>query len=207
MLFLNEVVDLKQVERRIYLSYHQDGLIDIFVGAALLCVSLMIWLLPEFWFFLIAGLVAFTTSFAGLKRVITIPRIGYVEFSPTRQRKTQYLFLAFTVILVVFNILGIIAIFYPPLGILLFESLFTILIVGVIGGLIFAAIGYSSHIRRFYSYGIILISSALFTFLFPVLVVLPGLVLGFIMIFYGALLLYWFVKRYPKELHGEMEVD
>ncbi len=207
MLSLNEVVDLKQIERRIYLSYHQDGLIDIFVGAALFSLSLIIWLLPEYWYFLIGSLAAFTISFAGLKKAITIPRIGYVEFSPTRQRKTIFIFLGFTVILVVFNILGIIAMFYPPLGIFLFESVFTILIIGVIGGLIFVAIGYSSYIRRFYSYGIILFSSALFTTLFPVFVVLPGLVLGFIMTFYGSLLLYRFVKRYPKEMHGEREVD
>ena len=197
---------MKQVERRVYISYHQDGLIDLVIGSALLTLSLIIWFLPELWIFIVGCFVVFPTSYAGLKKSITIPRLGYVEFSPTRQKKTQYIFLAFMVILVVFNILGIFAMFYPPLGVLIFESVFTILIVGGLGGLIFAAVGYVSNIRRFYLYGVILFGSALFTVIFPIVLVLPGLSLGFVMIFYGATLLYRFVKRYPKEVNGELEV-
>jgi len=202
---MNETTNLKSIERRVYLSYHQDGLIDLIMGGVLLSLSLIIWLLPEFWFVLIGGFIVMTTAYAAAKKAITFPRVGYVEFSQVRRKKTQYIFLAFIVITVFGNILTIIAWMFPALGILIFESAFTLLIIGVIGGGILAFIGYISEIWRFYLYGIIFLSSAVFTFFVPSLAVFPLIVLGSVMIIFGSILLYRFIQRYPKEILGEVE--
>ncbi len=203
---MNEHTDLKALERKAFTSYHQDGLIDIIVGSALFSLALMIWFFPGFWYFIVGGLVALTSTYTAAKKSVTVPRMGYVEFSPERKQKIIYIFLAFVVILVFGNILGILAMLFPPLGILIFESQITILIMGVIGGFLFALIGYISDLRRFYIYGTIFLASAVFIFFTPILVILPLLVVSIIMIMYGAILLYQFTQLYPKESGGEVEV-
>ncbi len=202
---MSKTADLKSIERQVYLSYHQDGLIDIFVGILLIFLGVTIWFLPTFWFFLISGLFAFMSAYYAAKRSITVPRMGYVEFSSARRQRIQYVFLVLVILLVFGNILGIIAMLYPPLGVLIFESTFTILIVGAVGGIIFAIIGLASNIRRFYVYGVIFLGSALFTFYFPLILVLPLLAVGVVMTMFGFALLYSFIRKYPKEEPGEME--
>ncbi|MFX1318367.1 MAG: hypothetical protein ACFE9D_08495 [Promethearchaeota archaeon] len=202
---MSKTTDLKSIERQAYLSYHQDGLIDIFVGILLILLGLTIWFLPEFWFFLVGGFFALFSSYAAAKNRITIPRMGYVEFSSARRLRIKYIFLVLVLLLVFGNVLGIIAMLYPPLGVLIFESAFTILIVGVVGSIIFAVIGLASNIQRFYLYAVIFLGSAVFTFYFPIITVLPLVAVGLIMTVLGSVLLYQFIRKYPKESLGEME--
>ncbi|MFX1582906.1 MAG: hypothetical protein ACFFCJ_11940 [Promethearchaeota archaeon] len=202
---MSKTADLKAIERQVYLSYHQDGFIDIFVGILLIFLAVMIWFFPTFLFFLISSLFAFLCAYYAAKKLITIPRMGYVEFSSARRQRIQYVFLVLVVLLVFGNILGIIAMLIPPVGVLIFESTFTILIVGVVGGIIFATIGLASDIRRFYVYGVIFLGSALFTFYFPLILVLPLIAVGLVMTVFGFVLLYGFIRKYPKEELGEME--
>ncbi len=202
---MNKTTDLKTIERQAYLSYHQDGLIDLFVGGALFSIALLIWLLPESWFFLIGSLVVMSSLYAAVKKKITVPRMGYVEFSSVRRQKTQYIFLVFVMILVFANILTIIAWLFPSLGVLIFESMFTILLIGLIGGGLLLFIGSISDIKRFHAYSILFLGSAVFTFFIPVLAVLPLISLGIVMMIYGSSLLYRFVKQFPKESLGEMD--
>lgn len=202
---MSNTTTLKEIERRAYLSYHQEGIVDLCVGSALLSLSLMMWFLPEFWFFIVGGLIALTSVYALAKKTITIPRMGYVEFSTSRRQKTQYIFLTFVVVTVFGNILGIIAMLFPPLGILIFESIYTILIIGVIGGVLLFMVGFISSIRRFYMYALVFVGSTIFTFLIPIFVLLPLFALGFVMIIYGAVLLFRFLQQYPKVELGEVE--
>jgi hypothetical protein len=79
---MTPIPELKQIERKAYWSYHQDGLID-------LCLGLI---------FLLFGIKAFTGNFlfaglcwmpglmiAPLKKMITAPRIGTVRFGRSRK--------------------------------------------------------------------------------------------------------------------------
>jgi len=202
---MRKTTDLKSIERQAYLSYHQDGLIDIFVGILLILMGVMIWFLPTVWYFLVGGFIALFSSYAAAKNRITIPRIGYAEFTSARRLRIKYIFLVMVVLLVFGNVLAIIAMLYPPLGVLIFESAFTILIVGAVGSIIFAVIGFGSNIRRFYVYAIIFLGSAVSTFYFPIIAVLPLVAVGLAMTLFGLVLLYRFLRKYPKESLGEME--
>ncbi len=202
---MSKTTDLKSIERQAYLSYHQDGLIDIFVGILLILLGVTVWFFPTFWFFLVSGFFALFSSYMAAKHRITIPRMGYVEFSAARRLRITYIFLVLVVLLVFGNVLGIIAMLYPPLGVLIFESAFTILIVGAVGGIIFAVIGLASNIRRFYVYAVIFLGSSVFTFYFPIIVVLPLVAVGLVMTVFGSVQLYRFLRMYPKESLGEME--
>ncbi|MFW9832277.1 MAG: hypothetical protein ACFFD8_10940, partial [Candidatus Thorarchaeota archaeon] len=177
---------------------------DVCLGGTLLSLALIIWILPEFWYFTIGGLIAWMFVYTSAKRYITTPRLGYAEFSKIRRHRTQSIFLAAMVILVIFNVLAIMAWIYPQLGILIFESPFTILIFGFLGLFFFSFIGFVSNIWRFYIYGAILLGSTFITFMLPVTPLLPFIVTGIVIMTFGVFLVYRFMRRYPKQPTGEV---
>ena len=195
---------LQEIERKAFISYHGDGILDICIGSALLVMAFFIWLLPEFWFFVIGGLIGWISLYTGAKKLITAPRLGYVEFSSVRRRRIQNIMIAGVLMLVVFNILGVLAIINPIIGIFIFESAFTILIVGIIGAFVLALIGTMLNIRRFYSYSVVFLGVAVVTFFIPLILLLPLIVVSIVMLVYGLFLLYQFLQKYPKETSGEV---
>jgi hypothetical protein len=79
---VNSIPKLKTIERKAYLSAHQDGLIDIGLGLVFLLFGIIQW----------TGRTAFSgvswmpALFIGpAKRMITVPRIGLVKFGPSRK--------------------------------------------------------------------------------------------------------------------------
>jgi hypothetical protein len=44
---MNEAIDLEQLERQAFLSFHQDGLLDLCLGAVLLQLGIIIFLFPS----------------------------------------------------------------------------------------------------------------------------------------------------------------
>ena len=196
--------ELQDIERKAFMSYHGDGLLDICIGSALLVLVFFIWLLPEFWFFVIGGLITWVFLYSGAKKSITVPRFGYVEFSSVRRRRLQSIVLAGVVLLVVFNILGVLAMIYPPLGVFIFESAFTILIMGIIGLFILALIGAMLDLRRFYNYGVVFLGASIFTFFIPLILLLPLIVVSIVILVYGVVLLFQFLQKYPKQASGEV---
>ena len=90
--------ELKDLARRVYISYHQDGLLDILLGTGIIGFGLM----------LLTGSVVFNVLawmpvlfYVPLKNRITVRRFGYVQFSADRKRKS-YLWIVFVVGLVAF---------------------------------------------------------------------------------------------------------
>ena len=109
---------LHDIERKAFTSYHGDGLLDICIGSVILFLALITMWFPEYWFFLIAGVMIWVSLYAGAKKTITFPRLGYVEFSSIRRRRIEYVLISGLILLVTFNILGILAMIYPIIGIL-----------------------------------------------------------------------------------------
>jgi hypothetical protein len=77
--------NLKEIEKRAYMSYHQDGLLDIFAGLYILGFGLGIIMdvLWEFGFGVIMPAILIATVlpiWIEAKRKITMPRIGFVNF-------------------------------------------------------------------------------------------------------------------------------
>ena len=84
---MSKGINLDEIERRAYLSYHEDGLIDMVIGIGLVIASLyayieMVWLM--------GGVIAvITPMYMGMKKRYTFPRIGEVTFSKNRTRRSQ----------------------------------------------------------------------------------------------------------------------
>ena len=114
---MNTPLDLKELERKAFRSFYQDGIWDIFFGLMLLAmwsftlfddlenkaIRMLVLLFIEIgaMFFLIYG-----------KKQITVPRLGEVTFSKKRNRRLLYVFLAnsvsllFLAAVLVMNITG-----------------------------------------------------------------------------------------------------
>jgi len=90
---VNASLDLKNLERKAWVSYHQDGLFDLYLGLLLFCIAITnsllevgldSWLRYLIFFILLGG--SWLLFWAG-KRFITTPRLGQVKFSAARRKR------------------------------------------------------------------------------------------------------------------------
>jgi len=100
-----DMIDLKKIERKAFLTYHKDGLLDIVLGFILMVGVLSSTLLEMgvsdairisiYVPLMIVGPVFFMVYG---KRKITIPRLGYVKFGEKRKRNRKKLIIAIILI-------------------------------------------------------------------------------------------------------------
>jgi hypothetical protein len=74
---MSQHAEFRQLARNVYVSYHQDGLIDLIIGWGTLAYGLN--LAFDASAFSLLGLVGIF-SYVPLKNRITVPRFGYVKF-------------------------------------------------------------------------------------------------------------------------------
>ena len=196
-------IKLKDVEKRTYISYHQDGLIDIFIGTYILLFATAILanntLDLSTWFVIPAIFPALIVPiWMGLKKRITVPRIGYVKFKTTGANKLTIVFIGTLVA-------GLFAFFIFAFGstqswALELRNIITqngMLFIGLGAFIISSLFGYTMGLNRLYGYG--LLALTLFTILqaitFPFEYILFAI--GLIIIICGIVLLTRFVQKFP----------
>ena len=201
-----ERVDLRTLERKAYLTYHQDGIVDIFIGLAIITFGVLF--LPLFiessWPAFSVIFILWIISYASVKRAITVPRIGYVEFKMRRQRRVMALALLLVVINVILLLLTALGFLTPELRTFL-NTYGVTLIAFIVGGL-FIVCGYILEIQRFMGYGVVAIVVFLIDQFFPMHLAIPIIVLGVVITVYGFVLLYQFLRKYPRAKR-EFEFD
>ncbi len=198
-----EKINLKRIERKAYTSYHQDGLIDVFAG--FLILSFGLWLILDMaWMGWILWFVAIS-AYAAAKRVFTIPRIGFVKFSPHRVKALQ------TIAVIVFSLtalLGVVAFMQvegggTPLW-LLFAIENHMLVIGLSVAASLCVVGYAFRIRRMYAYALLtLVMFVIGHFLYYALHYYL-ILLGTLILLFGLALLIRFIRRYPLSTTGSM---
>lgn len=196
---MQDKISLKQIEKKAYLAYHRDGLWDIYLGTALLWFGLSIRLdlayLTGIW------VVIFYPGIVSLKKSLTLPRLGYVKFSPERQEKEKAGRAKLSILLAITAILGLVVFwaftgqadwqkYIRGLGALPFGFVLTAVL---------AAVGLVFGIYRFIAYG-------LMVFLFFILGHFMGTELAAVFIFPGSIftiiglvMLISFIRQYPKK--------
>jgi len=207
---VGEKIDLKEIERRAYLSYHQDGLVDIFIGLAFLVFGAPILydpgmvIPPPGMVAAVGGIIAVVpVMYAAVKKSVTIPRLGYVKFASQRRKKTRIVVLFLVVAGVLGNVAGVFALIYRPFVIFLVENY--MIVVGVVGAAIFSLVAYLSEIKRFYAYG------AMVLIVFPSGYVVHTslqyhlVLMGVLMLLSGVGLLYRFLRKYPKQAGEKLD--
>jgi hypothetical protein len=205
---MNEKIDLKALERKAYFTYHEDGLLDIGIGAVLAWIAMVALVDFNFPFYLwyIIGVSIWTTA----KKQITVPRIGYVKFRETRKGRIKRLISLFLLVLTVTMVTGVLVFkaagaVESPGWLITQQNNGDILLGAVLlgGGLL--SVGYSTEVRRFTNYGIAAVTLHVlnhFLTLNPTWDIWQGmapvnLLLGLVMLGNGYMLLRRFKKKYP----------
>jgi hypothetical protein len=195
---MSKYLDFKKLERKAYLSYHQDGLIDIIIGIAILGFGLNIATDT-----VIFGILTWlpVIFYVPLKNYFTAPRFGYVRFSSPRQTTIRLglallvglLAMLFFAGLYIFAVSGSI----PP-QINAWLRRYHMLIFAFVGMGLFLGAGIWTGIKRFYLYVVL-------TLIFPVvgiwLDIHPGIyviALGITILIIGIWLLLRFIRDNPK---------
>jgi len=153
---VSDRIDLKEIERRAYLSYHGDGLADILVGLCLFIASLyayveMIWLAGSM-------VAVMAPMYMAMKKKYTFPRLGQVTFSKSRagrSKNTYYFLIAMNLVFLLFGF-----VFWnafsgdtqPQWMHLMIENY--AIVFGVVGAALWAAVGYITELTRFNRYAV-----------------------------------------------------
>ena len=193
-----ENFDLKEIERKVYLTYHKDGILDIYLGMGIMSVSSVFFF--EY-FYSMSGIIAILPIFyAASKKQFTIPRLGYVKFSSsTKGRARNSLTLALllgsmSAIAGLFAFYSVISSGYSWIEPLIANWRITIASILLV---VFSLFGYVSDLRRMYYYGLV----SFIVFIAGIFLPIPGylliLTVGGIISINGIVLLYRFTQEYP----------
>jgi hypothetical protein len=202
---VTEEPNLKEIERKTYMSYHQDGLLDIFAGLYILGFGLGIFM-DVIWDFgmgviiIPGGLIAVALPmWIAVKRKITMPRIGFVKFGPGGgTNKLTAIFIGLAVAGLGFFFVFTFATFQSgsrQLLDLIFQN--GMLIVGFGSLAVCILFGYSMGLRRLYAYGLLAMITLVIGHLLGIFFAYILLALGITVIATGVALLIGFVKKYP----------
>lgn len=195
---MNDKNDFQELADRAYISYHQDGIIDLLLGAGITGFGLqMLFDSPAL---IILSWMPFL-FYMPLKDYITAPRFGYVRFKGEQEERSRNVRLALIGLLTFTLFLGI-AIFMlfgrvsPETRALLGENL--MLLLGGLAAFIMAVAGAITGLKRLYIYAALaLLFNAAGTFL-PVREGVTTVLLGLTILAAGIWLLARFLRKYPK---------
>lgn len=188
-------IPLKRLNRKAFIAYHRDGIIDILLGCTFFGFGL--WLLLDNVLFTFISWLSF--GFYGyLKKTITNPRLGYVLFE--EDRKQKYFLLGFAIILLVlllfvrFSILNLEPAKFPISGFLRMNHVY---IMSSIGAVLLVAIALWRGLYRFVAYGLLLLLMLIVFYLTGI----PGMnalfIMGGLVTIIGLVLLITFIWKNP----------
>lgn len=195
---MNKSDNLHQIERRAYQTIWEDGLLDVFVGVAVVGMAL-------FW---VAGLAVWGGVLPALlvpvwqvaRRQVVEPRSGYVEFSPERKAREKRGLGLMVLLGMLTLVLGVAGFFMVRSNPPELDSLLPVVVPALpaallgLGGVL---VGLLFGIRRFLTYGALLFIGGAAGAL---LRAEPGwhfLLPGVVILIVGVMLLVSFLRKYP----------
>jgi len=196
---------LREIEKKAYMSYHQDGLLDIVIGLYALSFGIGI-IIDRLWEFGFATIMpAIMVSIVlpiwiHAKKKITMPRIGFVKFGARGSNKLFALFLGLSIAgLGVFVLFGVFMAAGQSGRPFWFEMLFQygMIWIGLGSAVIGSLFAYTMGLKRLHGYG--WLTFALFASGYFLRIPFEYLLLtiGIVIIASGAALMAQFIRRYP----------
>jgi hypothetical protein len=213
---MNDQLDLKEIERKAFVSTYQDGLWDIYYGLILIAIALFAFrpaggYTPVNLVLAIAGFCIAGLAFWLGKKFITVPRMGQVEFGPVRKKRNRTLGIVMGCIVLVqavFVFLQFAAWLRPDirdnLGAIMPEGRLADMLVASIGALFIGPsmllIAYFKDFPRGY-YIAPLMALAVFLMIYLNRPLYP-LIIGGLILLPGVVFFVRFVQRYPNPNSG-----
>lgn len=196
MINMTEKINLKKIEKKTYMSYHQDGLIDLLIGCGILFAILcffteMIWLGGAF---VILAVPLYTYG----KQKITAPRIGHVKFGQKGQHKTLFILLILIGNIFLLFFLGLFLYRNSiPIWITDILSTYPSLIIGGIACVLTVLTALISGIKRFYFYAAAIVISFGIGQIISIDLLLSSAIVGILFLFTGIIKILNFIRKYP----------
>ena len=190
---MSQEMNLKELERKAWRSFHQDGLWDMLFGLILLTVYGGGTLGEPQRFAAWALLLSLGPLFTLAKKRITVPRMGFVEFGPARRSRRRKLTAVLTLAVFV-----TVALLLATIGGASWISDQHVLVSFGLGFGVFLSLGamaYWMDLDRLYVIGLVFGAAITATELLdnPT----PLLVAGVLVLFSGLVLLTRFLRAYP----------
>jgi len=200
---MTKKTSLREIEKKTYMSYNQDGLLDIFVGVYIILFGIGILLLTmtdfSTWFVIPAIFPAIMIPiWISAKKQITMPRIGYVKFRSGGANRLTAIFIGLMV-----AGLGTFAIFtfsasegwaLTLMDLIVSNSM---IIIGVGAAIISSLFAYTMGLKRLYGYGLL----TFVLFITGYFVAIPFeyflVTIGLVIVISGFVLLMQFIRKYP----------
>lgn len=198
---MNTPNDLKQLQQRVYWSYHQDGLVDILFGLGVIGFGLM----------LLTGVVIYDilawvplAFYVPIKRAVTIPRYGYVEIQSGRTRRWAVIsvLVGAAALFLVLGLTSLIRNDRLPAGWQAWLSSYDMLIIGALLSIPLTLISALTGLRRMLGYVGLVFAVILGGIMLGIQPGLYMITLGAIILLIGAVYLGRFLSRYPIQPLG-----
>ena len=196
--------DFGPLKRKVYLAYHQDGILDLVAGSVVLGFGLN--MLTDNIVFLMIGWLAMML-YVLIKQRITIPRFGYVRFE-SKEKTNQKAWVSVGIgVLVLFLFFGL-GFFVnreptSPEMEALIRRYHMVPLSTMLFGLPALVAALFLGLKRFYLYALLAIGLPLLGALSNVETYIPIVAIGAVIIAFGAILLVNFLKKYPLNAEGE----
>jgi hypothetical protein len=186
-------IDLKQIQRKVYISYFQDGLWDMLLGIFLLGWGMM----AMYDFVAVMGgvWVVFYLVVLGLKRWLTYPRAGYIKIAEARKQQIRMVILGVVLLLLGLAVFFIFAAESRPAW---FSEYFMFLL-GVMFTVVIAALGYWWKVTHWYVYAAMVFLAFCVHQWLDAPLNLTFIVPGGIISLCGVAMLVRFLRKYPKK--------
>ena len=196
--------DFGPLKRKVYLAYHQDGILDLVAGSIVLGFGLN--MLTDNIVFLMIGWLAMML-YVLIKQRVTVPRFGFVRFE-SQKKTTQkawisvgigVLFVAF------FLILNVFVSRQPtsPEAQAWIQRYHMVPLSAMLFGLPTLAAAIFLGLKRFYLYMLLAVVLPLLGALVNIETYIPIVTTGAIMVAFGTFLLVTFLQKYPLNAEGE----
>ena len=201
---MSDKINLKEIEKKVYLSYHQDGLLDLFLGIAIILFGIGMATDQSY----IGGIMPaiLFPMWAAIKKSITIPRIGNVNFGTDRKirmKKEYTFFVIFFSITVIAGLVMFFAFGNMPARLDALLRKFIMLPLGIIGAFGFSFLAYWKQINRYYILAILILVFILAGPLLEIPHPIYFIALGMVLFLVGLFFLIRFLIQNPK-VSGEL---
>jgi hypothetical protein len=202
-LIMVEDISLKEIQRKVYMSFFQDGLWDIFLGLFILGWGLAI--LTDLAYLPGVTFIGLYFAIWGVKKRLTYPRIGYARFSETSRRRitAKFVILGVAVMLVGVIMAVLWGIGTRPQWL---ADYFPLIFNGILAAIV-CFIAYWARVNRFYLYAVLIFLGAVFHLWLGVRWEFGFIGAGGIIVLIGLGILIIFVRRYPKMVEGADNSD
>lgn len=189
----------KRLERKAYVSYHRDGLIDLVLGMAAVGFGMNLATDSVVWNMFAWLPIIF---YVPLKNRITVPRLGYVSFGSTASGRNRRL-VGFLSLGVLFLLLAGLVIFLLPIfgrvdsPMVAWIRSSPLLFFGLAGAVGFGVGGAISGIRRLTTYAVLCSVLMIAGHVLGLAPYIPILLLAAALFTVGAILMIRFMRKYP----------